>query len=340
MVCLGLIIFSKNLELNGTLKAQFINSSKPLLSICIPTFNRAYILEKTLDSIVSQKIFQETTEIEVVISDNCSSDNTLQIVNNFIKKYNNKIFYYKNDTNITDLNFEKVLSLGKGEFLKLNNDTLIHTEDSLNNIINLIKFNIKQKPQLFFTSGWLNSKRNIYGNGIDTFIYNASFLTTWIGSFGIWKSDFLKINNFSERRDLQLVQTDILFKLIIRKNKYIIDNNKYFYTIEAKNKGGYNFLQVFLINYTILLREHIGPNKLQHNTYAIETRRILLRQIAHWIAKTKIQNTKYTFIMENTFSTIFNFYKNRPLLLIIFLMKYNIYLLFFFIKKSIFKIDI
>lgn len=310
------------------------------MSICIPTFNRANLLKATLESIVCQKIFIESNEIEIVISDNYSVDNTYEVVSYYINKYSNKIFYHKNDENITDLNFEKVLSLGKAEYLKLNNDTLIHTKDSLNDIINLIKLNIKEKPQLFFTSGWLNTKENICGIGIDTFIYNASFLTTWIGSFGIWKSDFLTIKNFSERRDLQLVQTDILFKLINKKKDYIIDNKKYFYTVESKNKGGYNFLQVFLINYTFLLKEQIDINKLQHKTYVLETKRILLRQIAHWIAKTKIQNTKYTFIMENTFSIIFNFYKNRPLLLIIFLMKYNIYLMYFFIKKSIFKIDI
>jgi glycosyltransferase involved in cell wall biosynthesis len=322
------------------LNHEYINKAQPLLSICIPTFNRAYILEKTLHSIVSQKIFEDTNEIEVIVSDNCSNDNTFEIVNKYIKKFDNKIFYYKNEINITDLNFEKVLSLGKGEYLKLNNDTLIHTKESLNDILNLIKLNITEKPQLFFTSGWLNSKENISGNGIDTFIFNASFLTTWIGAFGIWKSDFLTINNFSERRDLQLVQTDILFKLINKKNAYIIDNKKYFYTIESKNKGGYNFLQVFLLNYTFLLKEQLAANKLQHKTYHLETKRILLRQIAHWIAKTKIQNTKYTFIMENTFSIIFKFFKKRPLLLIIFLIKYNLYLMYFFIKKSILKIDI
>jgi glycosyltransferase involved in cell wall biosynthesis len=69
------------------LNHEYINKAQPLLSICIPTFNRAYILEKTLHSIVSQKIFQDTNEIEVIVSDNCSSDNTFEIVNKYIKKY-------------------------------------------------------------------------------------------------------------------------------------------------------------------------------------------------------------------------------------------------------------
>ena len=46
---------------------------KPLLSICIPTYNRSGYLEQCLESIVHQERFDE---IEVIISDNCSTDDT------------------------------------------------------------------------------------------------------------------------------------------------------------------------------------------------------------------------------------------------------------------------
>ena len=51
----------------------------PLLSICIPTYNRSKSLRICLLSILSQtKGYEE--DVEVVVSDNCSDDDTMQVV--------------------------------------------------------------------------------------------------------------------------------------------------------------------------------------------------------------------------------------------------------------------
>jgi glycosyltransferase involved in cell wall biosynthesis len=59
----------------------------PLLSICIPTYNRAELLKNCVESIVINYDFDE--EVEVVISDNASDDNTLEICEMFASKYPN-----------------------------------------------------------------------------------------------------------------------------------------------------------------------------------------------------------------------------------------------------------
>lgn len=51
----------------------------PLLSICVPTYNRAHLLEQMLRSLVPQvKAF--SPEVELIVSDNCSPDNTREVV--------------------------------------------------------------------------------------------------------------------------------------------------------------------------------------------------------------------------------------------------------------------
>ncbi|MEI6774123.1 MAG: glycosyltransferase family 2 protein [bacterium] len=72
--------------------------NKPLLSICIPTYNRQEYLKQCLDSIVNQKGF-DTEKIEIVISDNASPDKTNLLVKEYQKKYKN-ITYSRNDQNI------------------------------------------------------------------------------------------------------------------------------------------------------------------------------------------------------------------------------------------------
>ncbi len=49
-----------------------------ILSICIPTYNREEILSKTLKHIVQRP----NKEIEIIVSDNVSSDNTMICVKN------------------------------------------------------------------------------------------------------------------------------------------------------------------------------------------------------------------------------------------------------------------
>ena len=128
----------------------------PLLSICIPTYNRAEILDKSLESITKQDIFQKTDEVEIIVSDNCSQDNTHNIVHKYIEKFGNKIKYFRNQENIGDKNFPLAISRGNGDFLKLCNDTLLFVPNALQDMLDVIKKNLKEKPVLFFE----NSKQN------------------------------------------------------------------------------------------------------------------------------------------------------------------------------------
>jgi glycosyltransferase involved in cell wall biosynthesis len=62
-------------------------NKQPILSICVPTYNREKCLRRLLDSIVFQKEFIDTNDVEVVISDNASTDSTKELVNEYVKKY-------------------------------------------------------------------------------------------------------------------------------------------------------------------------------------------------------------------------------------------------------------
>jgi glycosyltransferase involved in cell wall biosynthesis len=66
------------------------------LSIIIPTFNRSIQLEKTLFSLMSSKV--DCSIFEVIVVDNGSKDFTKEIVDKYIKLYNNiEIRYFYDD---------------------------------------------------------------------------------------------------------------------------------------------------------------------------------------------------------------------------------------------------
>lgn len=73
----------------------------PLLSICIPTYNRAEDLNNCLASIASQVTENPSLndQLEVVISDNASTDHTQQIVDDYRATFSN-LTYVRNDENM------------------------------------------------------------------------------------------------------------------------------------------------------------------------------------------------------------------------------------------------
>ena len=77
----------------------------PILSICIPTKNRSKILEKALENISSDEIFLNTDKVEIVISDNCSDDNTQDVCLKYKNMFPDKINYVRQEIDIKDKNF-------------------------------------------------------------------------------------------------------------------------------------------------------------------------------------------------------------------------------------------
>jgi glycosyltransferase involved in cell wall biosynthesis len=91
-----------------------------LVSICIPTYNRASHLANCLNSIILCKL-KCNLKFQVCVSDNHSSDETEAVVKNAQLKLNIK--YHKNNSNLGHArNFINVVSMADGEFIWLIGD--------------------------------------------------------------------------------------------------------------------------------------------------------------------------------------------------------------------------
>lgn len=92
------------------------NKKQPLLSICIPIYNWADTLKICLESIIHQEWFNEN-DIEIVISDNASTDNIKEVLEIY-KKKNPTIKYSRNHENLWyDRNLDNVLTNASWKFL-------------------------------------------------------------------------------------------------------------------------------------------------------------------------------------------------------------------------------
>ncbi len=96
-------------------------------SICIPQYNRIDYLKQSLDLLEGQN----HSNFEVVISDDCSTDNTKAVISGLVTSYAFPILYHRFESNQGyDRNLRKSMELASGEycFVLGNDDTLAHID--------------------------------------------------------------------------------------------------------------------------------------------------------------------------------------------------------------------
>lgn len=87
--------------------------STPLVSVCIPTFNRANFLPEAIDSILAQSF----RDCELVVSDNASTDETPEV----LRRYRDpRLRLHRNDSNLGLVgNFNRCLQLARAPYFVL-----------------------------------------------------------------------------------------------------------------------------------------------------------------------------------------------------------------------------
>lgn len=111
---------------------------KPIISICIPSYNREKYLKECLDSIINQEEFNQK-DIEIIISDNASPDRTKQLVETYQKKYKS-IIYHRNNENIWPLpNILKLADYAHWEYIWFLSDDDMISDIWLKTTLEVIK---------------------------------------------------------------------------------------------------------------------------------------------------------------------------------------------------------
>ena len=104
------------------------------LSICIPTYQRVEYLQHALDSIVKQAN-SVVQPVQIVISDNASSDGTIDLISRYQTIYPN-IKYHRWDENVgPDRNFLKAVEIADGEYCWLFGDDDALETGGLNTVL-------------------------------------------------------------------------------------------------------------------------------------------------------------------------------------------------------------
>src|SRR5262245_45552735 len=103
-----------------------IGTNLPLVSIVITSYNRARWIGKAIESALAQ----DYPNIEIIVSDNCSTDNSDEIIKSYC--HDPRIRYSRNAENIGMIpNFQKAFfEIAKGDYITniSSDDYLVHPQ--------------------------------------------------------------------------------------------------------------------------------------------------------------------------------------------------------------------
>lgn len=262
-----------------------VDNNEILLSICIPTFNRVNTLKVVLERFISDPDFDH--EVEIVISDNCSTDDTEAQIGKIASEYPN-VKYYRNTENVKDKNFYLALSKGTGRYLKLLNDYIVFKKGGLKAIKDYVRTYESQDVNLFFYSNLRNPHRSakvVQFENVDAFVHDINNKITWIANFGVWRKNFHELNNADELWKTQLAQMEWTLREVSLRKSIVVN----FYGYEAvdvpNKKMEYPFFVPHVVNYYKMYETYFDQGLIFKKTIDHDKYRIL----SHFVGSRIIQ---------------------------------------------------
>lgn len=129
------------------------------ISIIIQTYNRATLLDETLQTLVNQSY--PKTDYEILVVDNCSTDHTKQIVEKYAECTDNHVSYLYEPRHGSHFARNGAVKCAKGDILYFTDDDILAEKDMLEQIVQPFV----NDPQVVSATGavrakWLAPPRN------------------------------------------------------------------------------------------------------------------------------------------------------------------------------------
>lgn len=253
----------------------------PILTICIPTWNRAPYLQLTLEQLRQEMPIDAESQVEIIVSDNCSEDNTGEVVAAAIAN-GLTVKYFLNSENIgSDRNIAQCFNLARGRYVLLLSDDDILVGGVLHWLIsklNHCNYGVVYLRQYGYDNSFKAERPGLVGKEI-TFSDAGAFLTKLGASSSLISSnvinkDLLGWIDANQFCGSNLVQVHLVFRAALRAKQNLF-NGRYTVACKRNNTGGYDFSTVFVKHFCEILDQCKPIGLHQKAIEAIENRMLI-----------------------------------------------------------------
>lgn len=198
---------------------------QPLVSIIIPTYNRAHLIGETLDSVLAQTY----TNWECIIVDDWSTDITDEVVGEYVKNDNRFQYHYRPKDRVKGPNACRNygFELSNGEYIKwFDSDDVMHSkllEQQIASFGEAIDCSVCKVAYYDFEKNETLKENSIYSNQLieDYLVGRVTFYV----SGPLWKKSFLKKQTeLFDEVIMNLDDWDFNLRMLYRKPNIIYIN--------------------------------------------------------------------------------------------------------------------
>jgi glycosyltransferase involved in cell wall biosynthesis len=246
-----------------------------LLSILVPTFNRDNYLDRLLAELSRQIRESNASEIvEVIISDNASSDNTKSIVDSHLSN-NSSFSGIRHSSNIgAESNLISLLDRASSKFFWFIGDDDFPVAGLIRHVI--IQLNAVSPSLLYLPSVWAT---NISTIDLDqskelSFVPNkplkaakdlhiwTTFISSWIFNADLAFSSPSALQKILSLKGSNLPQLGWILPLLVQSQSIILVASRPCILATSGNSGGYSVLSTFLIGYPTIVNSYTTNSPL------------------------------------------------------------------------------
>ncbi len=284
--------------------------NKALLSLCFPTYNRGALMAQQLERLNSMAPAL-LKQMEIIVSDNCSTDDTEKIVKGYIEG-GLPCSYYKNSSNLgMDGNFVACFKRATGKYVWLlgDDDTII--ESSLEKLLSFLSEGDYGLVHIYQKADKPVSEFDISTDD-DWYCRKISYFSTFISS-NIVQTKYVPDIDFEKYMGTWFT----LMPLYIRSLHCEEKNAIVYYDVfepykDSKRNGGYNFFKVFVQNYLNIWKEAENLHYINHDTYKYIKRDVYVGKIDSGIKNYLILKKKSNFTFDGAWIILFRYYGLCP----------------------------
>ncbi len=268
----------------------------PVLTIAIPTYKRASFLCSNLEQLLAELGRVPAGLVEVLVSDNCSPDNTTEVVQE-IQAKGLPIHYVRNADNIgSDANIAQSFNLSRGQYVLIQGDDDLFVDGALSQILDWLaqqEYGVISLRAYGFEQDFRAEYPGAGGTQVEyrdagVFLARIGAAMTLISSNiinkrllpGVDANDFCGGN---------LVQVHLLLQAALKGEANLI-SHQYLMACKRNNSGGYNFFKVFIDNLFGILDQYQAHGLSQAAIRDVE-RGMLLKFFPFYIWKSRLGNT-------------------------------------------------
>ena len=284
-----------------------------VLSLCFPTYNRGWCMKEQIERL--KKCPKETLDkMEIIISDNSSTDDTKQIVTKSIENGFPATYHCNSENLGMDGNFVTCFRMAKGKYVWLLGDDDPIIIDSLVRIVDRLSSNVEY--------GLLHIDQLKRANSDDYFVefkdsdafFRAISYYTSLISANIVRTEYVPEINFEKYMGTWFTLIPLYITGVLKQPVNALANFAVFEkSRDFARNGGYNYFKVFVTNYLSIWKEFLDSGRISKPTFEFLKKDVYQGTVSHYVVYMLFlhrMTNKYK--TDGAWKILFTNYWNKP----------------------------